>query len=72
MWILDRMEDGKAVLLDEENNSLLVPIDQLCQNCKEGDVVEKNLENIWTPNPEQTAKERQKSENLLKLLYKKI
>ena len=72
MWILDRMEEGKAVLLDEENHCLLVPKEQFCPSCQEGDVVEQNSQNIWMTNPEQTAQERKKSEMLLQLLNKKM
>ena len=57
MFIIDRIEDGIAVI-EDENSCIEVPVSMLERNVREGDAV--TLENgIYVPDKSATEKRRQ-------------
>ena len=40
-YIIDRLEEGFAVCQDEAEEQLLIPLEQLPENAKEGDVLQE-------------------------------
>ncbi len=68
MTVLDRTEQGKAVLLQDDKQALVVEIDCLAPECRQGDVVVLQEDGLWHTDLAATQKEREKSQHLLKQL----
>lgn len=72
MYQIDRMEEGRLVVLDEEGRSLLLHPHQLAGPAAEGDVILPSPDGLWRVDAEATATLRQKNQALLqKILGRK-
>ena len=72
MYQIDRMEEGRLVVLDEEGRSLLLQPHQLASPAAEGDVILPGPDGLWRVDAEATATLRQKNHALLqKILGRK-
>ena len=72
MYQIDRMEEGRLVVLDEEGRSLLLHPHPLAGPAAEGDVSLPGPDGLWRVDAEATAALRQKNQALLqKILGRK-
>lgn len=70
MFVIDRIEEGIAVILDGENNQLKINSSEILGNVKEGAVV-LCKDNKWTVDEEETQKRTEKMRVRLNRLFNK-
>lgn len=70
-YIVDRIEDGIAVLEDENMKHTEISSHKLPENAKEGSVLILNSDGSFTLDEAQTQKIKQKMLDLQKKLFKK-
>lgn len=70
MFVIDRIEEGIAVILDGENNQLKINSSEILGNVKEGAVV-LCKDNKWTVDEEETQKRTEKMRARLNRLFNK-
>lgn len=70
MFVIDRIEEGIAVILDGENNQLKINSSEILGNVKEGTVV-LCKDNKWTVDEEETQKRTEKMRARLNRLFNK-
>lgn len=66
MYWIDRIEEGRLVVLDDEGRSLLLQPGQLDGPAAEGDVISPSSDGRWRTDPAATAARRQKNQALLR------
>lgn len=72
MYQIDRIEEGRLVVLDDKGRSLLLQPHQLAGPAAEGDVILPGPDGLWRVDAEATATLRQKNQALLqKILGRK-
>lgn len=64
-YCIDRIEDGKAVLLDEAENEMLLSTELLTKGAKEGDWGVLDTAGCFVPNISETDRRRAQINELL-------
>lgn len=67
-YIIDRLEDGFAVCEDEAKEQLLISMEQLPENVKEGDVLQKE-DGYFSVNQDETDAKRTRMRRKLMDLF---
>lgn len=72
IYTVDRIEDGIAVLYDEDENKSDIAVTDLPENVKEGDILRFDFENnAYTIDKEKTAQVKSDLQERFKKLIKK-
>ena len=70
MFVIDRIEEGIAVILDDENNRIEINRSEIQGNVRDGAVV-INDNNSWIVDDEETNKRREAMRSRLNRLFNK-
>ena len=71
MLTVDRFEEDKAVLIDDDGNRLIIDRAKLSPDVKEGDVTVLSDNGIYVPDKEKTEQMRNDNLSLLQKLLNK-
>lgn len=70
MFVIDRIEEGIAVILDDKNKTFKIRINEIEGNVRDGAVV-VNDNNRWTVDDEETNKRKEDMRARLNRLFNK-
>jgi len=70
LLVVDRIEEGRAVCLDQAKNQTILPLEQLPSGVKEG-VWLRRTSRGWVVDAEETLRRRESNQELFHRLLKK-